>query len=326
MIAVTGGAGFIGSALVWALNQNGEDRILIVDDLKSGSKWRNIVGLRFLDIEGKDSFKQRLESHQRLDLSCIFHLGACSSTTETDGSYLIQNNYEYSKILARYCLERKIRFIYASSAATYGSGSLGYSDICNLKELRPLNIYGYSKHLFDLWMQLNGGLREAVGIKFFNVWGPNEAHKGSMRSMVVKAYEQILTNGKVELFQSHNPNYEDGKQERDFLYVKDAVRMVLELYHRQDTHGIYNLGNGKAITWIELVSPIFKVLGVNPNIDFIPIPSNIRDQYQYHTKAAMERYLESGCPMHSTPLEDSINDYVNNYLVKDFRLDSRYQN
>lgn len=322
MIGVTGGAGFIGSALVWALNRAGEDRILIVDDLKSGSKWRNINGLKFIDIVGKDKFIQDVESNHSLGLETVFHMGACSSTIETDGSYLLHNNYEYSKSLATYCLKNKVRFIYASSAATYGSGEHGYDDTCKLRALRPLNIYGYSKHLFDLWIERIGGLEQAVGIKFFNVWGPNEAHKGTMRSVVVKAYEQIKARGVVELFQSHHPKFENGKQMRDFLYVKDAVRMILEIYRRQNIHGIYNLGQGHSMSWIELVTPIFEVLGLEPRIDFIPIPLEIRDQYQYFTQAAMKRYCLTGCPQYKTPLKESINDYVINYLEGDFRLGS----
>ncbi|MBT3785299.1 NAD-dependent epimerase/dehydratase family protein, partial [bacterium] len=215
------------------------------------------------------------------------------------------------------------RFLYASSAATYGSGECGYSDGADLATLRPLNMYGYSKHLFDLWMHRNGGLGNAVGIKFFNVWGPNEYHKESMRSMVVKAYEQIKSTGAVNLFRSYHPDYEDGKQMRDFLYVKDAVGMVLQLFENHSLHGIFNLGNGKTLTWIELISPIFTALKLEPEIKFIPMPEELRDKYQYFTKADMNRFLSTGCEQVQTPHAESIRDFVLNYLEKDAYLDVR---
>jgi len=321
MIVVTGGAGFIGSALVWAFNQSGEEKILVVDDLRCGSKWKNLTGLRYLDIVSRESFLQSIESEQDLGISSIVHMGACSSTTETDADYLLKNNYEYSKSLASYCLKRNIRFLYASSAATYGSGERGYSDTSDLCSLRPLNMYGYSKHLFDLWMLAQGGLEHAIGIKFFNVWGPNEIHKGEMRSMVVKAYEQIKATGRVKLFKSHRPDYEDGKQMRDFLYIKDAVRMVMELYHRKDLNGIFNLGYGRTLTWIDLISPIFQSLGLEPNIDFIPMPAELQGKYQYFTKAEMGKYESQGCQLFQTPHQDAIQDFVGNHLEKGAHLD-----
>jgi ADP-L-glycero-D-manno-heptose 6-epimerase len=322
MLVVTGGAGFIGSALVWELNRLGYSDILVVDHLGQSEKWRNLSGLEFQDYVDKGDFLERIQKGQNFGAKGIFHLGACSSTTELDADYLIVNNYEYSKAIARYSADRKIRLIYASSAATYGDGRFGYSDQDEIQKLSPLNMYGYSKHLFDLWMQREGLLQSAVGIKFFNVWGPNEFHKMDMRSMVAKAFEQIKATGSVSLFQSHHPNYEHGKQMRDFLYIKDATRMVLEFLKHPESCGIFNLGTGTAITWIDLISPIFQALNLETKINFIPMPDEIRSKYQYFTQADMQTFENAGLERFATPLKDAVSDFVLNYLETSSYLDS----
>ncbi|MCJ8344724.1 ADP-glyceromanno-heptose 6-epimerase [bacterium] len=320
MIVVTGGAGFIGSALVWELNKRGENDILIVDNLGSSEKWKNLCGLNFVDFVHKDDFLELLLEDE-LEIDVIFHLGACSSTTQLDANYLMENNYEYSKTLAIYCHQNEARFIYASSAATYGNGDLGYSDTIDLSKLKPLNMYGYSKHIFDQWMLRHGLDETAVGLKFFNVWGPNENHKGSMKSMVAKAYDQIQNVGYVSLFKSHHKDYEDGKQKRDFVYIKDVVKMVLHFWDQKDLGGIYNIGSSTAHTWLDLITPIFSALGIEKNIQFVDMPLELRGKYQYFTQADMSRYQESGLSEIVTPLDEAVKDYVLNYLAKDKYLD-----
>ena len=248
MIVVTGGAGFIGSAIVWRLNQLDENKIIIVDELGEADKWKNIVSLSFEDFVHKDEFiSSVLADDVPFKIETIIHMGANSSTTEKDADHLLFNNYEYTKELAKYSVKNDIRFIYASSAATYGNGSLGFDDDeSKLEALRPLNMYGYSKQLFDLWAKRNGLLTKIVGLKFFNVFGPNEYHKGEMRSVVHKAFEQIRDAGKVRLFKSLNSKFKDGEQMRDFIYIIDAVDMTLFFLDRKDKNGIYNVGSGKA--------------------------------------------------------------------------------
>jgi len=255
MIIVTGGAGFIGSALIAALNKRQITDILVVDELGTDHKWRNLRNLSFADYVEKDDFLEMV-IEDKLDSSteAIFHLGACSDTTETNASYLIKNNYEYSKLLAQWATDADIRFIYASSAATYGDGSAGFSDDQEKIEiLRPLNMYGHSKHLFDLWARRAGLLKKIVGLKYFNVFGPNEYHKADMRSFVIKALEQINATGKVRLFKSYKPEYADGEQKRDFIYVTDAVDMTLFFYDNPQLSGLFNIGTGKSRTWNDLV-------------------------------------------------------------------------
>src|SRR3954467_14432241 len=287
-ILVTGGAGFIGSALVWALNQRGITDVVISDLLGSDEKWKNLVPLKFADYVEAGDFRRRLGENAAFfgKFSAVFHLGACSATTEKNAAYLADNNYGYTKELAAWALAQGARFIYASSAAAYGDGAEGMDDKDEaLHRLRPLNMYGYSKHLFDLYAQRAGWLPRIVGVKYFNVFGPNEDHKGDMRSLVNKAYQQILTTGKVQLFRSHKPEFKDGEQMRDFLYVKDAVEMTLH-FAENATHvgGLYNLGSGEANTWLTLTKAIFAALGRPPKIEFIEMPAILRDKYQYYTK------------------------------------------
>ena len=257
------------------------------------------------------------------DVELVFHLGACSSTTERDAAYLIRNNFEYTKKLAHWALAHDARFVYASSAATYGDGSAGMSDLENdLHVFRPLNMYGYSKHLFDLYAARHGFLDGIVGLKYFNVFGPNEDHKGDMRSLVHKAYRQIVDTGKVSLFKSHRPDYRDGEQQRDFLYVKDAVNMTIELAETATAGGLFNVGSGEAHTWIELANAIFAALDRPPQIGFIDMPEALRDKYQYFTRADLTK-LRGYCKnVPLTPLDESVADYVQNYLAPDRRLGS----
>jgi ADP-L-glycero-D-manno-heptose 6-epimerase len=323
-ILVTGGAGFIGSALVAALNQRGISEIVITDLLGSDEKWRNLTPLKFADYLEADDFRKRIGQNQAAlgDISAVFHLGACSATTEKNASYLIDNNFNVTKELAAWSLAKNIRFIYASSAATYGDGAQGMDDQDpNLGRLRPLNMYGYSKHLFDQHAQRKGWLDRIVGVKYFNVFGPNEDHKGDMRSLVNKAYEQIRTTGRVGLFKSYHPDFKDGEQMRDFLYVKDAVEMTLHFAESATTAGgLFNLGSGNANTWLTLTRAIFSALNLPPKIDFIEMPEALKGKYQYYTKADITKLRTTGYRRTMTPLEDAIRDYVQNYLATNRRL------
>jgi ADP-L-glycero-D-manno-heptose 6-epimerase len=316
MLIVTGGSGFIGSAVVAGLNAKGVTDILIVDILGKDEKWKNLRNLSFADYLEADSFLEIITAGRfGLPVEAVFHMGACSSTTETDASFLLKNNFEYSKAVADFALEKKARLIYASSAATYGDGSKGFSDDeSKLAQLEPLNMYGYSKQMFDLWAQNNGMLKKIVGLKFFNVFGPNEYHKADMRSFVLKGFEQIKQTGKVRLFKSHNPDYADGSQMRDFLYIKDAVDMTLFFLENKKPCGIFNIGSGLARTWLDLANAVFAAMGRKPNIEFIDTPPAIRDKYQYFTQADITKLRRVGYDKQPTALELAVKDYVQNYL------------
>ncbi|MBL0938370.1 MAG: ADP-glyceromanno-heptose 6-epimerase [Gemmatimonadaceae bacterium] len=323
-VLVTGGAGFIGSACVWALNTLGVERIVVTDRLGRDEKWRNLVPLRFEDYLEADDLMSRLESGALGKFDLVLHLGACSATTELDATFLARNNFEFTKQLAHWSMGRHARFVYASSAATYGDGAHGMSDIDNSNEaltrLRPLNAYGYSKHLFDQYAARAGVLSRLVGLKYFNVYGPNEAHKGDMRSLVHKAFGQVQETGQVKLFRSHRPDYRDGEQRRDFLYVKDAVAMTLHLAMTPTAGGLYNIGSGDANTWVSLTSALFGALDRAPSIEFIDMPMSIRDKYQYHTQAEIAKLRTAGYTAPVTPLADAVRDYVQGYLLNDQRL------
>lgn len=315
-IVITGGAGFIGSNLVEALNQKGEDRIIIVDHLNEGNKWKNLLGLKFLDYIEKDEFFEKIEKGYFKEVSAIIHLGACSDTTVKNLQFLYLNNYKYSQKLALFSLENNIQFIYASSAATYGDGSIGFSDDeALLPKLKPLNPYGFFKHLFDLWLYYNGFLNKVVGLKYFNVFGEREFHKGEMRSVVLKAYEQIKKEENVKLFKSYNPNYKDGEQLRDFIYVKDAVEVTLFFLENPQIKGIFNVGTGKARTFKDLVLAIFSALNIPPNIEYIEMPEYLRKQYQYFTQADITKLRKAGYNKPMWKLEEAIKSYVD-YLEK----------
>ncbi len=319
-ILVTGGAGFIGSALVWALNERGREDILISDRLGTDEKWRNLVRLRYQDYVDADDLLDGASSNTNWlrDIEYVYHLGACSATTERDAAYLMRNNFDYTRRLADWALGGGRRFVYASSAATYGDGEQGMEDGDeNLDRLRPLNMYGYSKHLFDLYAKRQGFLERVVGLKYFNVFGPNENHKDDMRSVVNKAFAQIQETGRLGLFKSYRPDYADGEQKRDFLYVKDAVAMTIHLAEERSAGGLYNLGSGEARTWLELAKAIFAAMDLEPAIDFIDMPESLRPKYQYYTCANIGRLRQAGYQAPVTPLGDAVSDYVRNYLQPD---------
>ena len=323
-ILVTGGAGFLGSALVWALNRRGYERILIADFLGHSEKWRNLAPLRFLDYLEADDLLRAVESDaaKLQDVSAVFHLGACSSTTETDAAYLIRNNFQYTAKLAEWALRHhpQRRFVYASSAATYGALESGLSESIDLASLRPLNMYGYSKQLFDQHAARHGYLDRIVGLKYFNVFGPNEQHKGDMRSMVLKAFEQIRQSGRVKLFKSYRPAFKDGEQRRDFVYVKDAIDVTLHLAESVKSGGLFNVGSGRAHTWIDLATAVFEAMEQPVAIDFIEMPEAIRSNYQYSTVATLTRLRESGYSHEFMPLKEAVADYVREYLLPGRRL------
>jgi len=310
-IIVTGGAGFIGSNLVRALNERGENNIVIVDRLGTGEKWRNLVGLQYENYIDKEEFRAALWDDREWSVQTVFHLGACSATTEQNADYLADNNYHYTRELCEWCLRHDTRFIYASSAATYGDGSKGYSDDDRITPtLRPLNMYGYSKHMFDLWALRSDMINRIAGIKYFNVYGPGEAHKDDMRSVVHKSYGQILETGKVRLFKSYKPEYKDGEQVRDFLYVKDAVNVTLFFHDHPEVSGLFNCGTGQARSWKDLASATFSALGRQPDIEYIDMPGSLRGKYQYHTEADMQKLQKAGYHQPFTSLEDGIKDYM----------------
>ncbi|EMO83329.1 ADP-glyceromanno-heptose 6-epimerase [Leptospira santarosai] len=307
---VTGGAGLIGSNLIQELNRQGIEDILVVDHLGTSSKWKNLVGKKYSDYLEKGNFlDSAVRSSLLKDYDVLFHLGACSSTTETDASYLIENNFEYTKLLANESLKNGIRFVYASSAATYGDGTHGYDDKTSIDALKPLNMYGYSKHMFDLYAQKRGFLNKITGIKYFNVFGYGEGHKEDMRSVVLKGYEQIKKEGKIRLFKSYKSEYKDGEQKRDFLYVKDAAKITVYLAFG-DYGGLYNLGRGIAETWNDLVSAIFDTLKLPKNIEYIEMPETLKAKYQYYTCADTTKLLKTGYSGGFTQLEEAVSEYV----------------
>ncbi len=318
MIIITGGAGFIGSAMLCELNRNGEHNIMIVDDLGSTTteKWRNLSGLQFADFISIEQLPGLLERNALQGISAIIHMGANSSTTETDADHLLQNNFGYSKKIASFCMAHQVRLLYASSAATYGDGSNGYSDdIRHINTLRPLNMYGYSKQLFDCWALKNGVLDYAAGLKFFNVYGPNEYHKGDMSSVVYKAFHQIQESGTVKLFQSHRPDYRDGEQLRDFVYVRDCTRIMAWLLLNPKATGLYNVGNGTARSFRDLVTATFSALAKEPNIEYVPMPETLQNKYQYYTCADITKLRSAGFNEPLTSLEEGTREYVQHYLA-----------
>ncbi|MDD6088732.1 MAG: ADP-glyceromanno-heptose 6-epimerase [Desulfovibrionaceae bacterium] len=319
MYIVTGGAGFIGSVLVRKLNDEGIDDIVIVDNLASTEKWRNLVKCRYREYLHRSEFIENIRTgHIQNDIEAVFHLGACSSTTEKNADFLMENNVRYAKEVCTFALEKGARFIQASSAATYGDGSLGFSDdLKTAAALRPLNMYGYSKQLFDLWAMREGLLEDITCVKFFNVYGPNEYHKGDMKSVVCKAVPELLRTGVFRLFRSDRPEYADGGQMRDFVYVKDCVNVLFWLMQHPRATGICNIGSGKARTWNDLARAVFAALDMPANIEYIDMPETLKGKYQYFTEADMSRIRSLGCdiPFHS--LEAGIEDYVRGYLRTD---------
>jgi len=324
MIIVTGGAGFIGSALVWKLNEKGLTDVVVVDHMGEGPKWKNLVKRKINDIVHKDKFFDWLESLPKgLRIEAIFHMGACSSTTEANVDYLVENNLHFSMRLWDFAAKHKIPFIYASSAATYGAGEQGYSDdVKKIPNLRPINPYGYSKHLFDTWV-----LRQQhkppfwAGLKFFNVYGPQEYPKGSQASVVLHAFPQVRDHECLKLFKSYKPDYANGEQKRDFIYVKDVVDVLYHLYHsrRIAVSGIFNLGSGRARSFSDLGRAVFKALQIKKEkFEWIEMPLQLRNQYQYFTEANLDELRRrTGYKGKMSSLEEGIMDYVSNYLQKE---------
>jgi ADP-L-glycero-D-manno-heptose 6-epimerase len=316
LIVITGALGFIGSCLVKYLNDKGFTNLLLVDDFDHTSKWKNIVGKKFVDIISINDLFTFLQGKER-DIEAIIHLGACSDTTEIDGSYLYDNNYRFSVKLCEYALEHGHRFIIASSAATYGLGENGFKDDEELLDrLRPLNPYALSKHLFDLWAKRQNVLKDIVSLKYFNVFGPNEAHKGHMSSMIYKMVPKILSEGKIELFASTDPKYADGGQIRDFLYVKDAVGMTA-LFLENDLGGIYNIGSGQETTWNKLSHVLFDALRKPSHIEYIQMPESMKKAYQNYTLADMKKFKTDTRYVPKFTLETAVQDYVSNHLLVD---------
>ena len=318
MYIVTGGAGFIGSAVIWRLNLAGITDILVVDNLGSTEKWKNLVNRRYTAYLHRDAFLERLRANALPDgIEGIVHMGACSDTAQRDADFLMANNVDFSQQLCRYAMERGVRFVHASSAATYGDGSLGFSSCReNLLLLKPLNMYGYSKHLFDLWLLREGLETQVASLKFFNVYGPNEYHKGAMRSVVCKAFEEITQTGRMRLFRSVSPDYGDGEQLRDFVYVKDCAAMIFWLLVQQPhVNGILNVGTGRARSWNDLVRAVFCAMKRQPVIEYVAMPETLRGKYQNFTQADMGWLAEKNCPLHFVDIEDGVMDYIT-YLEK----------
>ena len=318
MIIVTGGAGFIGSCVVRTLNDAGRKDIIIVDNIAETDKWMNMRNKQFIKYVHKSKFLEELPSYE--DVEAIIHMGAQSSTTERNFDYLWENNFEYTKALWNYCAEKQISFIYASSAATYGDGSQGFDDKTSIDVLQPLNGYGYSKQLFDLWVMHQAKVKpaQAAGLKFFNVYGPNEYFKGSMASMVFHGFNQIKADGEIRLFKSCNPDYEDGGQLRDFVYVKDICSVIMFLLEHKNVNGLFNVGTGRAQSFRELAEATFEALGLEPNIKYIDMPEKLRGKYQYYTKAEMQKLRDMGYDKPFADLKQGVTDYVQNHLAKDY--------
>lgn len=316
MIVITGAEGFIGSCLVAKLNQNNYNDLILVDDFDSWpGRAKNLENKKFTKKVERTAFFEWLAINAN-QVQFIFHIGARTDTTETNDEIFKELNLNFSKSLWEICVKEGIALVYASSAATYGEGENGYDDdMSKLNSLNPLNLYGKSKNDFDKWaIEQDNKPYFWAGLKFFNVYGPNEYHKGRMASVVYHAYHQIIKNGEVQLFKSHRPEYNDGEQMRDFIYVKDLCDVCLFLMLNRKNSGIYNLGSGKARTWNDLVQSIFLALKIDAKINYIDIPEDIRDKYQYFTEANMAKLKEIGYNKPFTSIEDAVKDYVNNYL------------
>ena len=317
MVIVTGGAGFIGSCMVRTINDMGIYDVVIVDHICETDKWMNMRNKKYTEYINREEFIDRLPEFAG-KVTHIIHMGACSATTEKDFDFLYKNNFEFTKVLWRFCADNQISFIYASSAATYGDG-----DKTDINLLRPLNGYGYSKQLFDQWVEkeLKKGEtspKQHVGFKFFNVYGPNEYFKGSMASVVFHSFNKITETGEMGLFKSYKEGYEDGQQLRDFVYVKDVCRVIKYMIEHPEINGLYNLGTGTARSFYDLVSATFAAMGRETNVKYIDMPESLRLKYQYYTQAEMDKLREAGYKEEFYSLEDGVADYVQNYLIKGY--------
>ena len=324
MIIITGAAGFIGSILAQHLSRNGKRDLLLVDKFTKPAKWKNLVGMNFTDIIDRDIFIDHLEKGTLLanrnispkDIEFVIHMGACTDTTEFNMDYLMVQNYEYSKRLCSWCLNNGVRFIYASSAAVYGDGAMDFSDRDELTfDLKPLNPYGFSKLLFDKWVINNGHNKSVVGLRFFNVFGPNEYHKGKMSSIIYRTLPMAKKEGVIKLFKSYIKEIENGNQKRDFIYVKDIIKVVDFFMSNKNVSGIFNLGTGKARSFNDLAVSVLKALDKKVVVEYFDMPEEMRDKYQYFTEADDKKLLSAGYTGGFTPLEDAVTDYVKNYLM-----------
>lgn len=316
MIIVTGGAGFIGSCIVRELNNMGHEDIIIVDNIQKTEKWKNMRNKRYIEYISRNDFLDRLPEFAG-KVSHVIHMGACSATTELDFDFLYKNNFEYTKTLWKFCTENQCSFIYASSAATYGAGEFGFDDKMDIKKLLPLNGYGYSKQLFDLWVEKQSlAPKQHVGFKFFNVYGPNEYYKGSMASVIFHSFNKISETGEMGIFKSYKEGYEDGKQLRDFVYVKDLCKVVHFMIEHPEVSGLFNLGTGTARSFYDLAAATFDAMGVERNITFVEMPESLRPKYQYFTEAKMDKLREAGYKDDFYSLEEGAKDYVQNYLMQ----------
>lgn len=326
MIVITGAAGFIGSNLVAGLAERGERNLVVCDSLGSDGKWRNIANHELRDIVQPEKLMDYLEEHAE-DIDCIFHMGAISSTTERDADLIINANFDLSRKLWKWSAKNDVRLIYASSAATYGDGTQGFVDYetpDELANLKPLNAYGWSKHLFDrrisrIVHDAEGAKENLIppqwaGLKFFNVYGPNEYHKGEQMSVCCKLYPQVIAGAAARLFKSHIPEYEDGGQTRDFVYVKDCVDVMLWLYDNPGINGLFNVGTGEGRSFKDLAGAVFTAAGVEPKINYIDMPQELRGKYQYYTEANISKLREKGYDKPFTSLEDGVKDYIVSYL------------
>lgn len=316
-IIVTGGAGFIGSCIVRTLNDMGIEDITIVDHICETDKWMNMRNKKYTEYINRDEFLTKLPEYAG-KATHIIHMGACSATTERNFDFLYKNNYEYTKTLWKFCTENQISFIYASSAATYGDGTQGFDDQEDIKQLQPLNGYGYSKQLFDLWAEKQAITpKQHVGFKFFNVYGPNEYFKGTMASVIFHSFNKIIETGEMGLFKSYREGYKDGGQLRDFVYVKDICKVIKFIIEHEEVSGLFNLGTGQARSFYDLAVSTFKAMGLKPNIKYVEMPETLRPKYQYYTQANMKKLISAGYKEEFYSLENGANDYVQNFLMKD---------
>jgi len=323
MIIVTGGAGLIGSAIVWALNERGESDVLVVDDIDHDQKERNVGHLRYERLVGIAAFREQLQAGDIApsEVDAIIHMGACSDTTEQDWEYLADNNVAYTKEVIRWCHDNDVRCIYASSAATYGDGSQGFSDDHEIfDQLEPLNLYGKSKLDVDIWARDGGYLNSVVGLRYFNIFGPNEWHKEHLRSVVCKKFDELQAEGVIRLFKSEHPDYADGEQDRDFMYVKDAVAATLHFLEQREYSGVFNVGTGKAGTWNEVATAMFAAVDAKPNIEYIALPDNLKEQYQYHTEAETGKLEATGFTGPQYTLTEAVREYIQDHLLPDKHL------